>query len=539
MAFECNIIIKKITKILSILKSDYEDKVSFKLILEEILQLFPGVEKASFWELKKDCEYYICGIGYDDEEYQANPIPLEYSLSILNPLEDVIVMDSGYYMKGFPEQTKEVFSKSGVCENVSSTLQLRLKPFGDYFGVLCFDSLNRSDYFTEEMIEELKPVVDAINAFLELRIQLNNTRRDNMYRDHLVASISHDVRTPLTVVMGYVELLQSMMEDDREVMKFLSVMNEQSNYLLNIISDLITLSKINSGNFTISPQKTNIRELVHNTVKGLNILAKKKNLSLNYRVSSNVPLFTYIDRTSLQKILMNLVSNAIKYTDNGGVKVLCDIENDDYLKFTISDTGAGIDGDRLEKVFERYTREEHTASKPGSGLGLSICKELTEELKGNIWVESELGKGSVFSVLLPLNNVDSVVEIPDNLSDVNGFMRDKNILILEDDIENLRMYELILKNAGASCYCFRDPADAITKCHKKNNIDYVLVDLLLSKGSAVEIIKKLSNFEFIKKIVAITGSSDPLLHSNAIESGADIVLLKPFSLKELMESLEE
>jgi signal transduction histidine kinase len=538
MAFKSNEIIKKITNILSILKADQEDKISFKQILGEIIELFPGVEKASFWELKKNCEYYICGIGYDDEAYEKNAIPLEYSLSTQNPLEDVIVMDSGFYMEGFPEMTKMVFEKAGIQEDVSTTLQLRLKPFGDYFGVFCFDCLNDKEYFTDEMIEGVRPIVAAINSFLELRIQLKNSERDNMYRDHLVASISHDVRTPLTVVMGYTELLQSMMEDDVEVMKFLKVMEEQSNYLLNIISDLITLSKINSGNFSISPQKTNIREMVHNTVKGLNILAKKKNLTLNYKISSNVPLFTFIDRTSLQKILMNVVSNAIKYTEKGSVKLECTLENEEFLKFTVTDTGVGIDKDRLEKIFERYTREEHTASKPGSGLGLSICKELIEELSGSIWAESELGKGSVFNVLLPLSKADSIAETAEVKTDINVFLKGKNILILEDDIENLHMFELILKNAGANCFTYQDPQDAVNKCHKKTNIDYILVDLLLSKGSSIETIRKFKSFEFVKKLIAITGSADSELHSEAVENGADIVLLKPFSLRELVESLD-
>jgi signal transduction histidine kinase len=539
MVSKGNIIIKKITNILAILKSDYEDKFSFELILEEIMELFPVVRKASFWELKKDCEYYVSGIGYDDDEYLENPIPLEYSLSTVNPLEDVIVMDSGYYMEGFPEHTKAVFLKAGIKEDLSSTLQMRLKPFGDYFGVLCFDSLEDPNYFTEEMIDNVRPIVNAINSFLELRIQLNNTRKDNMYRDHLVASISHDVRTPLTVIMGYTELLQSMLEDDKEISKFLKVMEEQSNYLLNIISDLITLSKINSGNFTISPQKTNIRELVRNTIKGLNILAKKKNLTLNYRVAPDVPLFTFIDRKSLQKILMNLISNSIKYTDSGGIKLDCTVENDEFLKFVIKDTGAGIDKKRLEKIFERYTREAHTSSKPGAGLGLSICKDLTEELRGNIWADSELGKGSVFNVLIPLGDEEGMSDLSNDEINTDEFLKDKNILLLEDDMENLHMYELVLKNAGVNCFPFSDPEDSVQKCRTKLNIDYVIVDLLLTKGSAINTIKKFKKFEFIKKVIAITGSTDSHLHKKAIEAGADIVLLKPFSLKELISSLKE
>jgi len=540
---------RRIVNILNILKSNQDDAHVFKKILEQIMETYRFIDKSSFWLVKNDGEHYITGIGYEDEEYAKIVIPLEDSLSATDPEEDVKIINSGCFPKVFPEELKATFIKAGIKENVSKTLQLRLKPFGDYFGVLCFDILDHTAVFDEDMIEEIQYSASVINTFLEMRITLNNKKNENLYRDHLVASISHDVRTPLTVIMGYIELMQSMVQenesennlltDNREVNNFLNIMEEQANYLLNIISDLITLSKINSGNYTISPQRTNIRELINNTMKGLQILAKKKRLKFHTHIASSVPSFTYIDRTALKKILNNLISNAIKYTDKGQVSLDCHLEDRDYIKFVIADTGPGIAKEKLSYIFEKYSREKNTMNKPGSGLGLSICKELIKELNGSIWAQSTPGKGSQFHLLLPLKTgkrtvIEKTKKSTDTLS-----LSGKNILILEDDLENLHVYELVLKNAGANCYSFTNPDEALKKCLISVNIDYILIDLLLSKGSSLSFISEIRKKHPQKKVIAFTGSSDPTMQQKALEAGASIVLLKPFSLKELCESLED
>ncbi len=529
---------KMIVKILNILNSDADDAQIFSKISSEIMSAYPFIDKSSFWIVKSDGEHYITGIGYEHIDYSSVVIPLEDSLSAVDPEEDVKIINSGYFPEGFPQQVKASILASGIKENSSKTLQVRLKPFGDYFGVLCFDVLDYSDQFTNEIMDELAFTADAIRIFLEMRITLNNKKKENLYRDHLVASISHDVRTPLTVIMGYIELMQSLIKDE-QISNFLNIMEEQSNYLLNIISDLITLSKINSGNYTITEQKTNIRELINNLIKGLKILAKKKRLKLTVQIAANIPTFTYIDRRALKKIINNLVSNAIKYTDEGQVQVDCKIENKDYLKFVVSDTGPGIPEEKLTMIFDRYTREQRTMKKPGSGLGLSICKELTEELSGSIWAESKLNKGSQFHLLLPLNPGEINLIKTEKKESKKVSLTGKHFLILEDDQENRHMYELVLKNAGAVCYLFNDPDQALKECRIRMSIDYILVDLLLSSGSSLDFIAQIKQHFPKKIIIAITGSSDQSIQLKALEAGASIVLLKPFSLKELCESITE
>ena len=529
---------KRIVNILNILKSNEDDSSTFRKICVEIMNAYPFIDKASFWLVKNDGEHFITGVGYEGSQYSNMVIPLENSLSATAPEQNVKIVGSGYFPEGFPKDVKQTIINTGIIEDHSKTLQIRLKPFGDYFGVLCFDVIDYIDQFEGEIFDEMEYTTEAINAFLEIRITLNNKMSENLYRDHLVASISHDVRTPLTVIMGYIELMQNLMEENPQILEFLNIMEEQSNYLLNIISDLITLSKINSGNYTINPQKTNIRELINNTMKGLKILAKKKRLKFNTHISSSVPAISYIDRTALKKILNNLIANAIKYTDKGQVSLECHLESKDYVKFVISDTGPGIAKEKLSYIFEKYSREQSTMNKPGTGLGLSICKELTEELNGSIWAQSIPGKGSEFHLLLPVNpanhgEIETSNKITGDLS-----LKGKNILLIEDDIENLHVYELILKNAGAKCYAYTDPHEALKKRLISMNIDYILIDLILSKGSSLNFISEIKQKSPVKKIIAFTGSSDPNLQHQALDAGASFVLLKPFSFKELCESLE-
>jgi len=531
-------IVETMTRIVNILKSQKDDSVVFKAVLEQIMGVLTFCEKASFWLIKKDGEHFVTGIGYEPDEYQGLVIPLEHSLSMDDPYQDVKIIDTGFFSSIFPADVRELFKKHGVKENISKSLQIRLKAYGDYFGVLCFDDLDGAANFDNEVISNMQYLAKIINAILEMRITLITKKRENIYRDNLVANISHDVRTPLTVIMGYTELMQDLMKDNDEIMGFLQIMEEQSNFLLNIISDLITLSKINSGNFQLNPQSTNLREMLHNTLKGLRVLAKKKGLKLDYSVASSVPLYTYLDRISLKKILYNLVSNAIKYSDEGQITVEIKLLNENHLKLEVKDTGIGIAKDRLSIIFDKYTRESSSSNRQGSGLGLHICKSLVESLGGVIWAESELNKGSTFHVLIPLTQSGAQHSKDVHQKKESVLLTGKKFLIIEDDPENMHMYETVLKNAGALCCCFDDPAEALIRCKMKVRIDYVLLDLLLSKGSSIEFIKKIKDCLDGQKIIAITGSSDPVLQRKALDAGAGIVLLKPFSLNELLDYIK-
>jgi len=525
-----------ILKILYILKNEEDDSEAFRRVLETGMGFLGNVDAASFWRLEKDGEHYVTGVNYP-EEYHDMIIPMQYSLSAKAPEKDVFVANIGDFEEGFPEKVRETFTAEGVIENESISLQARLKPFGNYLGVLCFDKFNSTTPFSQTEKDKMQKLVEAVNSLLELRIKMKEKEDENLYRDHLVASISHDVRTPLTVIMGYIELLQSIMGDNEEMQRFLSIMDEQSNYLLNIISDLITLSKINTGNLEIHPEKLNIRELVSNTTKGMRILANKKGLKLKINIASNVPTAVNIDRTSIQKILINLVSNAIKYTKKGHVSVELYTEEGEYLHISVKDTGIGIADERLKDMFNRYTREKRDKSQEGAGLGLSICRELVGELNGSIWAESEVGEGSVFHVILPLETEGKrPVRGKKNSNSACG-LKGTRVLLLEDDIENLHLYELIFKNLEANCFAFTDPKEALMRCRLDGDFQLAVVDLLLTRGDASETIKKLKQSGCVEKIVAITGSTDINLHKKAMENGADTVLLKPFSSKELIQTV--
>ena len=525
-----------ILKVLYIMKDEADDAEAFRRVLEAGMGFLDGTDAASFWRLEKDGEHYVTGINYP-EQYRDVIIPLQYSLSAKAPEKDVYVASIGGFEEGFPEKVKESFKAEGVIEDESISLQARLKPFGNYFGVLCFDKFKSTEPFSQTEKDEMQKLIEAVNSLLELRIRMKEKEDENLYRDHLVASISHDVRTPLTVIMGYIELLQSILADNEEMQRFLSIMDEQSNYLLNIISDLITLSKINTGNLEIHPEKLNIRELVSNTTKGMRILANKKGLKLKINIAPAVPTAINIDRTSIQKILINLISNAIKYTKKGRVSVELNSEEGEYLHISVKDTGIGIAEERLKDMFNRYTREKRDKAQEGAGLGLSICRELVGELNGSIWAESEVGEGSTFHVLLPMETYGKKASKRKKNNTSTKSLKDDRILLIEDDIENLHLYELIFKNLEASCFAFTDPQDALIRCRLDGDFNLALVDLLLTRGDASETIRELKQSGCAGKIVAITGSTDINLHKKAMENGADTVLLKPFSSKELIQTI--
>lgn len=231
---------------------------------------------------------------------------------------------------------------------------------------------------------------------------------ENMRKD-FVANVSHELKTPLTSIKGFVETLQSGTPVDLETRdKFLNIIDIEADRLMYLIQDLLTLSEIENKNKLMEEQKINIEERVEQVMNILGELAKKKSISMIKEINNNLPPICG-NKSWFDQMLINLIDNAIKYTPEGGtVKVIVDIcENNIYIK--VIDTGIGIDNNHIERLFERFYRVDKSRTRQvgGTGLGLAIVKHIVLSFGGSVDVKSEIDKGTEFNVLLPLNKVEN------------------------------------------------------------------------------------------------------------------------------------
>jgi signal transduction histidine kinase len=252
--------------------------------------------------------------------------------------------------------------------------------------------------------DELGDLADSLNTMAdELQRKMEDLRQMDRVRTDFVANVSHELKTPLTLIKGYTETLQGeAMGDKVKAAKFVSIIKEHSDRLGNIVDDLLSLSELESSKGSIDCTQFELKELIDDISLGFgHALASKK---LELTVNSQGDDFSInADRDKIEQVLVNLIDNAIKYTPRSGRIELSIVEHDREIRIAVRDNGIGIAKEHLDRIFERFYRADKARSRElgGTGLGLSIAKHIVLAHKGKIAVESELGKGTIVLVILP------------------------------------------------------------------------------------------------------------------------------------------
>lgn len=274
-------------------------------------------------------------------------------------------------------------------------------------------SYDKKVVFNDKTMELLfVPFLDEIDRPVGLMVviqDISEHERLNEMRKEFVADVSHELQTPLTSIKGFSE---NLLEDecDSETQKhFLKIINDNANRMENLIHDLLTLSKFDGKRENNKPEKFNLGQLTKECSEKFEIEIKKKNIDLKCFVTAEVPL-VYANKDGIERVILNIISNAVKYTPDGGkIDIYIGfVHNDAYVK--IKDTGIGIPKEDVEKVFERFYRVEKARSRKmgGTGLGLSIAKEIIEQNKGTIKINSDLGQGTEVIIKIPTISEEEV-----------------------------------------------------------------------------------------------------------------------------------
>ncbi len=346
---------------------------------------------------------------------------------------------------------------------------------------------------------------------ISITFEKEKAERASKAKSQFLANMSHEIRTPLNGVIGFTDLLKSTKLDDTQVI-YADTLKQSAVLLLDIINDILDFSKIEVGKLDLEIRKTNLGELTSSAIDVVTFQAQSKKLELLLNISPDLPTFIFVDPVRLRQILVNLLSNAIKFTFGGEVVLKVEMisknEASALFRFSVQDTGIGIEKENLTKIFEAFSQEDNSTSRKfgGTGLGLTISNKLLE-LMGNssLQVTSILGEGSVFSFDLHLKIEESSKERVLNHQNKKAFVLDFSPTTREI-LKNLLEYH------GVRTHTFSSLSDMISQIETGESIDIIFIDKMISEHEATSILERIlgaKNSKInVENIILITKSID-------------------------------
>ena len=388
----------------------------------------------------------------------------------------------------------------------------------------------------------------------EIRKSAEKARKANEAKTRFLFNMSHDIRTPMNAIVGFSGLLEKSLHDEKKSLGYIKKIRVSSDILLTIINQVLEMARIESGKITLNPESVNIREMVEamNTVFESSLTKK----SLEYQCSLNVVHDQILcDKTKMEEIILNVVSNSIKYTNpHGKITVSIDeLDSEDEknanYKVVVEDNGIGMSQDYLPHIFEEFSRE-HTSTETrvaGTGLGLPIVKSLVDRMGGTIEVESEEGKGTRFIMKFsfPVSLENQVREKEkQNIPDITEKLEGKRILLAEDNGLNAEIAETVLEETGIKVKHVEDGIQCIEELKKmpEKYYDVILMDVQMPNMdgyTATQRIRDLDDSRAEIPIIAMTANAYDEDRRKAQEAGMDGFLAKPLDVDEMMRLLAQ
>ncbi len=391
---------------------------------------------------------------------------------------------------------------------------------------------------------ERKDEADRLRFIAESEKQ--KATRSEKIKEQFLANMSHEIRTPMNAINGITDILIRN-EHPKSQDKYLAAIKESSESLLLILNEILDLSKLEAGKIEPENIPFDPRKIIRNVINILRFKAEEKGLELKVKLDSNIPHAVCSDPTHLNQILLNLTSNAIKFTDKGSVVVeaerIADKNESIILRFRVVDTGIGIPTNKLDQVFDIFTQADTDTTRKygGTGLGLSICKRLVELHDGQIFVESELNKGSIFTVELPFRNVPE--ENKPEIKIAKPVLKDIRILLAEDNEFNVIVARDVLENSipGASIEVTGNGKEALEKL-KSKDFDLILMDIhmpVMDGFDATRQIRKMSGLKANIPIMAMTANVLKTEVDKCYEVGMNGYIAKPFERDDLIDQINK
>jgi len=400
-------------------------------------------------------------------------------------------------------------------------------------------------------------ITSEMQAAEALHVERDKAQLADRSKSEFLAMMSHDIRTPLGGILGFAELLRNsdLNSEQREQIEAICSSGET---LLELVNEILDLSRIESGKLELQPTIFTIDDLVGGLLRVLEVRAKQKGIHLNYQIDEDAPKYIEADRGRLGQVLTNLVGNAIKFTDQGGVDVEVSAErvegkNATRWTFAVRDTGIGIDASKLAKLFRPFEQVPGAGKgrDAGTGLGLSIARRICRKMGGDVTAGSTPGVGTTMTAVVVTSTVaDDQAEDETNLGVVEGAQQElsldgRRILLVEDNPVNAKLGKILLARLGAKVDHVDDGGKAILAC-EQNRFDLVLMDMQLLEMHGPETTRTLRELEAEGKlasspdrlpIIALTANALPEQKEECLRAGMDDLVSKPIRRPDLIRGI--
>lgn len=387
----------------------------------------------------------------------------------------------------------------------------------------------------------IERITDEYNNMILLEQAREDANRASTAKSNFLANMSHEIRTPINSVLGMNEMILRE-STDKQILEYSQNIQSAGNSLLGLINDILDFSKIEAGKMDLVLDTYNIHKILRDALHMLESRAVGKGLALNIECDENIPSGLLGDENRIRQIITNIVTNGIKYTKVGEVKVSvqCDIlsEEEARLVFEISDTGVGISQDNMAKLFNAFQRvdEDHNRNIEGTGLGLAITKQLLTLMNGDVFAESEVGKGSVFTVIIPqtikdktpVGKFERTVEVKKSAYKAKFEAEDASVLVVDDVPMNIKVVQALLKKTKMQIDTTTNGNEAFEMC-KNKKYDIILMDHMMPEPDGITTLKMIRE-EGINKdtcVIVLTANAIHGVEQEYIEAGFADYLSKP------------
>jgi signal transduction histidine kinase len=397
---------------------------------------------------------------------------------------------------------------------------------------------------SEKCLVTLSDITNQKQTECELTKAKEQAEESERLKSAFLANMSHEIRTPMNGILGFAELLKDHKLRGEEQQKYIGIIEKSGNRLLNIINNIISLSKIESHQIEVSVTDTNVNEQIEFIYQFFKLEAEQKNLLLTYQNALSVnDAYIKTDMEKLYAVLTNLVKNAIKFTQTGSIEFGYTLK-DKFLEFYVKDTGPGIPDEQKEIIFERFRQGSESLSRnyEGAGLGLSISKGYVEILGGKIWVKNnpevnslngnQINTGSIFYFTLPAHTLiksDKLIADTATDNEIKEPGKKLKILIVDDDKTSELLLRKIFKKDSKEFLYVPNGIEAIKTCKNNPDIDLILMDMKLPRMNGYEATRKIREFNSEVIIIAQTAYALPGDRENSILAGCNDYISKPIN----------
>jgi signal transduction histidine kinase/DNA-binding NarL/FixJ family response regulator len=503
-----------------------------------------------------------CAPGVASQSHELKELPgdsFPWWTSVLARNEAIVLDDVASQA---PDEVRHML----LAQQVRSLLVLPVIINDELEAFIGFDDVRSVRQWRSEEVALLRTMVESLSRAIERRIRereraaasvqirdaLERAESANQLKSAFLASMSHELRTPMTAIMGFANLLRRDAGSAEEHHTWADSIARNADHLLALLNDLLDLSKIEAGQLTVVAEACDPTQIAADVVKHLRPLAAEKSLSLELVINA-APTVTCTDGLRLRQIIVNLVSNAIRYTDAGFVRVHVSSttsHRSDRMTIAVSDTGIGIPADKQDLLFLPFSQVHADAPRRGGGvgLGLNISRKLTELLGGTLTFTSTVGEGSEFVVTLPIVAPHSAGSPPHRqptearLATSNtGLLAGTRILVTEDTPDNRRLLTYLLIEAGASVTQAQDGRQACEICLQSGGaavpFDVILLDMQMPVLDGYAATERLRRGGVTTPILALTAFAMADDRDHCLRAGCDDYLSKPIDESALLDTI--